>query len=348
MGTLTVTDSGIAFEETGKDGKAPKHPKSWRWAYVDIQQLKISPKSLTVLTYKDNAWKFGADREYDFDLVSGKNFEDAYALLKARLDQRFVAAIAAPPASPLWEIPAKRLVRFGGNEGVLQVGAGEIVYKSVKNNESRTWRYEDIDNITSSGLFQLTITTFERAKLDYGSLKQFNFELKQRLEGQVQEVLKQEKYAKLELVKIAYGDDLRDKSVSETEGLIQSYPDLKCIVAPTTVGIAAAAKVVTDQGLIGKLQITGLGLPSEMKDYITGGACPYMYLWNPIDLGYLGAYIVDAMATGKITGAEGDTFNANRLGDYTVTAAADGGTEVLLGPPFKFDPSNIGEWGSVY
>lgn len=164
----------------------------------------------------------------------------------------------------------------------------------------------------------------------------------------MQEVLKQEKYAKLELVKIAYGDDLRDKSVSETEGLIQSYPDLKCIVAPTTVGIAAAAKVVTDQGLIGKLQITGLGLPSEMKDYITGGACPYMYLWNPIDLGYLGAYIIDAMATAKITGAAGDTFSANRLGDYTVTAAADGGTEVLLGPPFKFDPANIGEWGSVY
>jgi rhamnose transport system substrate-binding protein len=49
-----------------------------------------------------------------------------------------------------------------------------------------------------------------------------------------------DKYADLELVRIAYGDDLRDKSVSETEALLQSFPDLEVIIAPTTVGIAAA------------------------------------------------------------------------------------------------------------
>lgn len=182
MGTLTVSPSEVAFEETGINGKKPKHPKSWRWAYEDIQQLKISPKSVTVLTYKDNAWKFGADREYEFNLVSGKTFTDAYELLRGRLDQRFVAAVPGIVDRPLWEIPAKRLVHFGGDEGVVQVGAAEIVYKSLRKDSSRTWRYEDIDNISSSGPFQLTITTFERAKLDYGSLKQFNFELKQRLD----------------------------------------------------------------------------------------------------------------------------------------------------------------------
>ncbi|MDL2217723.1 rhamnose ABC transporter substrate-binding protein [Christensenellaceae bacterium OttesenSCG-928-M15] len=165
---------------------------------------------------------------------------------------------------------------------------------------------------------------------------------------QMQIALEDPKYANLELVKIAYGDDLRDKSVSETEGLIQTYPDLKCIVAPTTVGIAAAAKVVTDQGLSDKLKVTGLGLPSEMAEYIESGVCPYMYLWNPIDLGYLTGYIVDAIATGKITGAVGDSFSASRLGDYAVVAAADGGTEVLLGPPFAFTPENINDWKSVY
>lgn len=182
MGTLTVSPSGIAFEETGKDGKKPKHPQSWRWAYDDIQQLKISPKTLTVLTYSDSGWKFGADREYDFDLVSGGTFTGGYELLKGRLDQRLVAAIPQAAGQPLWEIPAKRLVHFGGDEGVLQVGPTEVVYKSPEKNASRTWRYEDIDNVSSSGPFQLTITTFERAKLDYGSLKQFNFELKQRLD----------------------------------------------------------------------------------------------------------------------------------------------------------------------
>jgi rhamnose transport system substrate-binding protein len=164
----------------------------------------------------------------------------------------------------------------------------------------------------------------------------------------MQEVLKQSKYANLNLVKIAYGDDLRDKSTSETQGLLASFPNLKVIIAPTTVGIAAAAKVVTDQNLVGKVKITGLGLPSEMAEYITNNACPYMFLWNPIDVGYLGSFVATALSSGNISGKDGDKFKAGRLGDYTIVKASDGGTEVLLGPPFKFEPSNINTWKSVY
>jgi rhamnose transport system substrate-binding protein len=73
-----------------------------------------------------------------------------------------------------------------------------------------------------------------------------------------------------------------------------------------------------------------------------------MYLWNPIDVGYLGAYTATALVNGKISGKIGDKFSAARLGDYTITAAPDGGTEVLLGPPFKFDAKNIEDWKTVY
>lgn len=156
------------------------------------------------------------------------------------------------------------------------------------------------------------------------------------------------KYANLELVRIAYGDDLRDKSVSETEGLLASFPDLKVIIAPTTVGIAAASRVITDRGLIGEVFVTGLGLPSEMAEYIENGACPYMFLWNPIDVGYLTAFAATALNEGRMTGAVGDRFSAGRLGSFEVVAAGDGGTEVLLGAPFRFDPSNIDEWKTVY
>ena len=156
------------------------------------------------------------------------------------------------------------------------------------------------------------------------------------------------KYKNVKLVKVAYGDDLRDKSVSETEGLLKAYPNLKCIIAPTTVGVAAAGKVLTDKGLKGKVFLTGLGLPSEMATYIENGVCPYMFLWNPIDVGYLGAYVATALVKGTITGAVGDKFSAGRLGNYTITKAPDGGTEVLLGPPFKFDAKNIADWKTVY
>ena len=182
MGTLTITESGVAFEETYKNGKKPKHPHAWNWEYQDIQELKIAPKSLTVLTYKDNKWKLGMDRAYQFDLRSDKTFEDAYRVLRGRLDQRFVAAIPDQISNALWEIPVKHLLRFGGDEGVLKVGLDEIVYQSAIKAESRTWRYQDIENVSSAGPFQLTITTFERAKTQYGNLKGFNFELKQRLE----------------------------------------------------------------------------------------------------------------------------------------------------------------------
>ncbi|MFP4303192.1 MAG: rhamnose ABC transporter substrate-binding protein [Spirochaetaceae bacterium] len=157
-----------------------------------------------------------------------------------------------------------------------------------------------------------------------------------------------DKYADLDLVRVAYGDDLRDKSVSETEGLLQSFPDLEVIIAPTTVGIAAASRVITDRDLIGEVKVTGLGLPSEMAEYIENGACPYMYLWNPIDVGYLSGYTATALVSGEITGAEGETFEAGELGEFEVVEASDGGTEILLGAPFRFDPDNIDEWKDVY
>ena len=156
------------------------------------------------------------------------------------------------------------------------------------------------------------------------------------------------KYADLKLVRIVYGDDLRDKSVSEMEGLLQSFPNLKVVIAPTTVGIAAAGRVITDRDLIGTVFVTGLGLPSEMAEYIENGSCPYMFLWNPIDVGYLAAYAATAVNNGDIAGNVGDKFSAGRLGDFEIVRASDGGTEILLGAPFKFEPSNIAQWKTVY
>ena len=165
----------------------------------------------------------------------------------------------------------------------------------------------------------------------------------------MKEVMKEDKYSKLELVEVAYGDDEPQKSTDVTQALLQTYPDLKVICAPTTVGIAAAAKVLQDNGSSCKL--TGLGLPSEMSEYIgddDAHSCPYMFLWNPEDVGRLGAYTSIALVNEEITGAAGDKFTAGDLGEYEVTEASDGGTEVILGSPFKFDPSNIDEWKDVY
>ena len=158
-----------------------------------------------------------------------------------------------------------------------------------------------------------------------------------------------EKYANLELVEVAYGDDEPQKSTDQTAALLEKYPDLKVICAPTTVGIAAAAKYLQDNG--SSVKLTGLGLPSEMVEY-TGDddahSCPYFYLWDMQGLGKLSALSTLALINGDITGAEGETFTAGDMGEYTITVADDGGTEIVLGQPLEFNPDNVAEMAELY
>lgn len=157
----------------------------------------------------------------------------------------------------------------------------------------------------------------------------------------MKEELKKPEYSKLELVEVVYGDDDDTKSYNEAQALFTKYPDLKVIIAPTTVGIAASARAVTDANLIGKVFVTGLGTPNQMREYVKSGAAPQFALWNPADLGYLSVYAMHALATGEIKGEAGETFTAGRLGEYTIGDDPDLGLNVLLGPPFIWNKDNI-------
>ncbi|GAA5114223.1 rhamnose ABC transporter substrate-binding protein [Alloalcanivorax gelatiniphagus] len=147
-------------------------------------------------------------------------------------------------------------------------------------------------------------------------------------------------YANIELVDTVYGDDDDQKSFDQTEALLQNHPDLKGIISPTTVGIAAAARYLSDSEYKGKVALTGLGTPNQMREYVENGTVESFALWNPGDLGALATYAAAALANGDISGEEGDTFEAGDLGEFEV--GADG--EVLLGEPFTFDADNIGDF----
>lgn len=156
----------------------------------------------------------------------------------------------------------------------------------------------------------------------------------------MEDELTKPEYAGLSLVATVYGDDDDEKSYTEAQGLMQTYPDLKVIISPTSVGIAAAARAVTDAGKIGQVMVTGLGTPNQMREYVKSGAAPAFALWSPVDLGYLAIFTLHAIASGEITGAAGDTFSGGKLGEYTI---ADDGT-VLLGPPTVFNVDNIDDF----
>ncbi|MCW2944549.1 MAG: putative solute-binding lipoprotein [Actinoallomurus sp.] len=155
--------------------------------------------------------------------------------------------------------------------------------------------------------------------------------------GFMKDELKKPEYAGIKLVKVAYGDDDDQKSFQQTQGLLQAYPDLKGIIAPTTVGIAAAARYVSGSKYKGTVEVSGLGTPDQMRKFVKDGTVSKFELWNPGDLGYLASYAAAALASGQITGAQGETFKAGRLGERTI--GKDG--EVILGPPTVFDKSNI-------
>ena len=160
----------------------------------------------------------------------------------------------------------------------------------------------------------------------------------------MEEVLAGPDYANLELVDTVYGNDVAEDSVNQALALVDSHPDLGLIMAPTTVGIVAAAQAMTQEGLCDQVKVSGLGLPDEMREYTESGCAPQFALWSFVDLGYLAYYVAYGIATDQIEGVEGETFVAGRMGEYTITAdpTRDAGLRVLMGPFTVYTAENVG------
>jgi len=148
-------------------------------------------------------------------------------------------------------------------------------------------------------------------------------------------------FSQLTLVDTVYGDDLADKSYREAVALIKNHPNLDVIVAPTTVGILAAAQAVSDQGLIGKVYVTGLGLPSELAGHVESGSIHSFAIWNPIDLGYAATTIAYNLIKGKATSSE---ISMGRMG----VAQLDGAGEAAMSDPFIYDATNVADFASIF
>jgi len=148
--------------------------------------------------------------------------------------------------------------------------------------------------------------------------------------------LKKPEYSKLKLVDTVYGDDDAAKSAEKAAGLMQAHPNLKVIISPTTVGIREAAKYISGSNFKGKVQVTGLGLPSEMATYVKDGTANKFGLWNPEDLGYIGVHAAAQVKGGQLKPGPGVKFKAGtfdlEIGEKNI---------VVVGPPFEFNKENI-------
>ncbi|MGL6201410.1 MAG: substrate-binding domain-containing protein [Lachnospiraceae bacterium] len=159
------------------------------------------------------------------------------------------------------------------------------------------------------------------------------------------------KYQDLRLVDIVYGQDEYTSSTNCTRELLDEYPDLKVICAPTVMGIRAACQIVSQDYAGSAVKVTGLGLPSEMVEYIGAGSqnpCPYMYLWNPVETGELTAYTAMELVAGNVTGTIGESFTAGDMGVYEFQKCESGGSEVIVGEPLEINSRNIDEWKELF
>jgi hypothetical protein len=153
-GILTLDSGGVAFRQIG----AKKKPHAWAWPWQDIQGLDIGDdRSVLVRTYRDSRLRLGRDVSYEFRLDGSPDLRTAWELLRTVAGARFTARFALPGETLDWELPAKRLRRTGGVEGVLRVYPDRVVFASSRPGESRTWRDSDIALLSSAGQFHLSL-----------------------------------------------------------------------------------------------------------------------------------------------------------------------------------------------
>jgi rhamnose transport system substrate-binding protein len=165
----------------------------------------------------------------------------------------------------------------------------------------------------------------------------------------------QARYPKMQLVDVRYGYDRPADSFSVAQDLINKFRGkLDAIIAPTSVALPKVAEAVEQAGLRGKIVVTGLSTPNDMKPFVKGGTVKTVVLWNPVDLGYLAVYVAQETVAGTLKHSAGTTVvQAGRLGtreadaelrDITAKGPVTLRDVIVLGSPFRFTKENIDQF----
>jgi len=146
------------------------------------------------------------------------------------------------------------------------------------------------------------------------------------------------KYPGLKLVATKPSNEDQKLAFSVAQDLMKAYPNLKGLFAISSVAFPAAAEAVKQAGKAGKVLVTGLATPNDMRAYVKDGTVKSVILWNTVDLGYLTVQTARAVVDGTLT-KESKTLKAGRLGERRIE-----GDNVLLGNILVFTKENIDEY----
>lgn len=253
------------------------------------------------------------------------------SLLAQKVDGIIVAADDANALVPFGKKAAQRGVKVISFDSAI-AASGRLVHLSASSNDLIGAKQVQMIAKTLKGEGEVAILSASSTMTNQNTWI-----------AAMKEEWKKPDYAKMPLVAIVYGDDQDDKSYREMQALVKAHPNLKGVISPTTIGIRAGAKAIMDGGLTGKVYITGLGLPSEMKTAVEAGACESFAIWNPVDYGYAATQIMGDILGGAAT-APGSTLKMGRIGETKV--GPDG--EAVMGEPFVFDKSNVEKYAKIF
>jgi rhamnose transport system substrate-binding protein len=333
---LSLTAAGCSSDDPAGEPSAPSDPTTATGSDPANYAITFLPKSLGN-PYFDTSSKGGkaAIAEFDgtFSEVGPANATaDSQVSYINTLTQQGVGAIVVSANDPAAICDALNEAR--------DAGIKVVTFDSDTNAECRDIF---INQAEAEGIAQVQVDMVADQIGDEGEVAILSASANATNQNAWIDLMKAEfaaNHPNITLVETVYGNDDDQMSFDKTAGLLSSYPNLKAIIAPTTVGIAAAARYLSTSEAKGKVALTGLGTPNQMREYIKDGTVTEFALWNPQDLGYLASYAAKALIDGDITGASGNSFTAGDLGSYTVGAD----NTVLLGDPYRFNAGNIDDF----
>lgn len=145
-----------------------------------------------------------------------------------------------------------------------------------------------------------------------------------------------ERYPKITRLETLVPEEDQNRARQLTASVLAAHPDLKGIWGITSVALPGAAEGVRQAGKRGKVFVTGLSLPSAVRQYVKDGTVPKFVLWNPVDHGYLVVHVAKLLREKRL---QPGVQSIGRLAGVRVTP-----TEVIQGPPIIFDKNNIDKY----
>lgn len=173
-GELIINREGMEYRTENKE-----HAR--KWGFTDIKMIKLeSPKEIEVISYESSRKTLGQDKTFEFKVLEGEVTKEVSDFLLARVERPLATSFVATEERPQYEFPVRHRHRFGGCQGTLKIYADRVIYESDKQENSRYWRWTDIQSISRLGPYQFGVTTYE-PKFG-GPTKTYNFDLKEQMD----------------------------------------------------------------------------------------------------------------------------------------------------------------------